>query len=145
MDKCSLAPSAERSALMARIRGKNTKPEILVRKFVSRLGYRYRLHGKGLPGTPDLVFPQRRKVIFVHGCFWHRHKNCKKATTSKTRTEFWSKKFADNKKRDRAKVAQLKRAGWDCLIVWECETNDLPRQEGLIKMFLDGSADSAAR
>ena len=128
--------SAHRSRLMSRVRGKNTSPELVVRKMLHRRGLRYRLHSKKLPGSPDVVFPSRRKVIFVHGCFWHRHKGCKRTTTPKTRTEFWSRKFADNQRRDKRVLQEMERIGWRSKVVWECETSrdDLTElEENLIK------------
>lgn len=127
----------ERSALMARVRRADTAPEIAVRKLLHALGYRFRLHRKDLPGTPDIVFPARKKALFVHGCFWHRHQGCKKATTPKTRVEFWKDKFAANEARDRRKLDQLRASGWHCLVVWECETRDLPRLQGILREFLE--------
>ncbi len=114
----------KRSALMARVRSKDSKPELVVRKLAHRLGYRFRLHRRDLPGTPDLVFPRFRKVVFVHGCFWHRHRGCARTTNPKTRTAFWSNKFKQNVRRDRIKERQLKALGWDVLVIWECETFD---------------------
>lgn len=111
-----------RSALMARVRDKHSKPEMVVRRMAHRLGYRFRLHRRNLPGTPDLVFPSLRKVIFVHGCFWHRHKGCARTTSPKTRRDYWAQKFADNIKRDAQKTKLLKAHGWNVLVVWECET-----------------------
>lgn len=113
-------PTPERSRNMSRIRGSDTKPEMCVRRLVWKMGYRYRLHRRDLPGTPDLVFPSRQKVIFVHGCYWHRHRCVYGRPIPKTRTEFWQAKFDANVKRDRRVVRQLRRAGWDVLIVWEC-------------------------
>lgn len=113
--------SPERSALMARVRQKNTTPELKVRQIVHALGYRFRVNRRGLPGTPDIVFPSRRKVIFVHGCFWHRHPRCKKASTPKTRIEFWNAKFDANVARDHRKIEELERDGWSVMVVWECE------------------------
>jgi len=118
-------PTPERSALMARVGQKNTAPEIIVRKSLHRLGYRFRLHRRDLPGTPDIVLPKYRKVLFVHGCFWHRHPGCGKTTTPKTRTEFWAEKFRANVARDSAKEQALRDAGWEPLIIWECETSDI--------------------
>jgi len=115
-------PDAKRSALMSRVRSRNTTPELAVRRLAHALGYRFRLHKKALPGTPDLVFAGRKKVIFVHGCFWHRHQGCSKASTPKTRKEFWQSKFNANMQRDARNVAALKQLGWDVLVVWECET-----------------------
>lgn len=113
-----------RSWLMSRVRGRDTSPEIAVRRVAHALGYRYRLHRRDLPGSPDLVFPRRRAVVFVHGCFWHRHKNCPKATTPKTRADFWKKKFEANHKRDRRVLKELVVLGWRPLVIWECETKD---------------------
>jgi DNA mismatch endonuclease (patch repair protein) len=113
---------AERSERMARIRSKDTKPELRVRHLLHRLGYRFRLHRKDLPGSPDLVFPSRRKVIFVHGCFWHAHDACKVANRPKSRQSFWDSKFDRNKSRDTANLDALKQNGWEAYTVWECET-----------------------
>ena len=110
-----------RSRLMGRVRSKDTKPELAVRRIAHRLGYRFRLHRRDLPGRPDLVFPSRQKVIFVHGCYWHRH-NCKKATTPGTNVSFWQKKFDDNGARDMRNMNDLAEKGWDALVVWQCET-----------------------
>jgi DNA mismatch endonuclease (patch repair protein) len=115
-------PSPQRSALMARIRGKDTSPEIAVRRATHRLGYRFRLHRRDLPGTPDLVFPARRLVLFVHGCFWHRHPGCKRCTMPKTRAAFWCEKFEANKARDVRNANELRSLGWRVEVVWECET-----------------------
>lgn len=110
-----------RSRMMRNIRGKDTKPELLLRRALHALGFRYRLHQKGLPGRPDLVFPKYRAAVFVHGCFWHRHQGCPKATTPATREDFWKSKFAENTARDRRNIDQLQSAGWRVLVVWECE------------------------
>lgn len=115
---------AERSERMARIRSKDTKPEMVVRRSVHQLGYRYRLHRRDLPGVPDLVFPSRKKIIFVHGCFWHAHARCTVANRPKSRKSFWLAKFRRNKERDRANEELLRRAGWGVLVIWECETKD---------------------
>ena len=115
-------PSADRSALMRRVRDRDTKPEMVVRRLLYRLGYRYRLHARELPGRPDIVFRSRRKAIFVHGCFWHQHEECSNATIPKTRTDYWQEKFKDNRERDRASLEELGRLGWKTLVVWECET-----------------------
>ena len=112
--------SAERSALMSRIRGKDTKPELAVRRALHAMGYRYRTHGGGLPGRPDLVFSKRRTVVFVHGCFWHRH-GCAKTSTPKTRTEYWATKFAANVERDQRNAERLAEDGWRVFVAWECE------------------------
>ncbi|MBK3735767.1 DNA mismatch endonuclease Vsr [Azospirillum brasilense] len=115
-------PSPERSSLMARIGPRDSKPEMIVRRMVHALGYRFRLHRRDLPGTPDLIFPRLRKVIFVHGCFWHRHEGCRLTTTPKTRAEFWQEKFSRNVERDARKEDELRSLGWDVLTIWECET-----------------------
>lgn len=112
---------AERSDRMSRIRGKDTQPELALRKVLHRLGLRYRLHGAGLPGKPDLVFPRYRTVVFVHGCFWHRHDGCNIATTPKSNTPFWLEKFEKNVARDARVATQLEALGWRVFIVWECE------------------------
>ena len=125
-----------RSELMARVRDKHSKPEIVVRRIAHRLGYRFRLHRNDLPGTPDLVFPRLGKAILVHGCFWHRHKGCSRTTTPKTRVGYWSEKFEANIERDSRKRRQLKEQGWDVLIIWECHTFDLERLSKRLGMFL---------
>lgn len=111
-----------RSWNMGRVRGKNTKPELLVRSVLHRNGYRFRLHAKNLPGKPDIVLAKHRTAVFVHGCFWHRHERCPDATTPKSHTEFWIQKFTDNVKRDVRNQAALRKLGWTIIIVWECET-----------------------
>ena len=113
---------ARRSEIMSRIRSKDTVPEMKVRSLVHRLGCRFRLHRRDLPGTPDLVFPSRKMVVFVHGCFFHRHKDCKNATMPKTRREWWQAKLEGNAARDRRNRAALRRIGWKVVTVWECET-----------------------
>ena len=111
---------AERSALMSRIRGVDTNPELFVRRSLHAMGYRYRTHVRELPGRPDLVFSRRHAVIFVHGCFWHRH-GCRKTYVPKTRESFWQRKFAGNVNRDKRNERLLAEAGWRVLVVWECE------------------------
>src|SRR5271157_3311237 len=105
---------------MRRIRSANTKPELVVRSLTHRLGYRFGLHRRDLPGRPDLVFPARRKVIFVNGCFWHRHPKCRYASLPKTRRKFWKAKFVSNVARDRRSRRELKRMDWAVLTVWQC-------------------------
>src|SRR5271169_4674782 len=109
---------------MARVRQRDTKPEMVVRRLLFAQGRRYRLHARGLPGTPDIVFPRRRAAIFVHGCFWHGHRGCTLATVPKTRAEFWNRKVEDNRKRDAEKEERLRALGWTVLTVWQCETRD---------------------
>ena len=116
--------SEQRSRNMSAIKAKNTRPEIKVRKVLHSMGYRFRLHRKDLPGSPDIVLPKYKTVIFVHGCFWHRHENCKYASTPKTRQEFWEAKFRENINRDKLNQENLSSKGWKIIVVWECEIND---------------------
>jgi DNA mismatch endonuclease (patch repair protein) len=129
---------AERSERMSRVKGRDTGPEWAVRRLVHGMGYRYRLHRKDLPGCPDLVFPSRRKVIFVHGCFWHRHPDpaCKLARLPKSRLEFWIPKLESNRARDLHSQAQLIDMRWQIMIVWECEVGK-PGLREKIKGFLN--------
>lgn len=121
---------------MGLIRGKGTKPEMALRKLVFSLGYRYRLYQATLPGKPDLVFPGRRKVIFIHGCFWHRHIGCKNTRWPKSKLDFWKPKLLGNARRDRQKMAELVEMGWTPLVIWECELRDADRLTDMIKTFL---------
>ena len=127
---------ARRSENMRAIKSKNTAPEKRVRSVAHRLGLRFRLHRRDLPGSPDLIFPGRGIVLFVHGCFWHRHENCPVATIPKTNTEYWSKKFRDNIKRDRENRKKLEESGWRVLIIWECETRKRESVEAFLKRNL---------
>lgn len=111
-----------RSWNMSRIRGRNTKPELVVRSILHRLGYRFRLHRRDLPGRPDIILPKHKTVILVHGCFWHRHSRCKYAYTPKSNLPFWQEKFASNIERDRVAVHRLRKLGWRVVVVWECQT-----------------------
>jgi DNA mismatch endonuclease (patch repair protein) len=126
----------ERSAIMARIKSRNTKPEILVRKVVHSLGYRFRLHRDNLPGKPDIVLPRRSKVIFVHGCFWHGHSRCARATMPSTNVTFWKEKIANNKARDRKVLRQLRNSGWKVLIIWQCQIIDISNLKQQLSSFL---------
>lgn len=130
---------AQRSERMTRVRGKGSKAELLVRSLVHRMAYRYRLHGAKLPGRPDLVFPGRRKVIFVHGCFWHRHPDpdCKLARMPKSRQDFWGPKLEGNRARDLRQIAELQALGWSVLEIWECQLRDTSFLENEIRTFLD--------
>ena len=126
----------ERSKNMSAIKSKNTKPEIKVRKVLHSMGYRFRLHSKDLPGSPDIVLPKYKTVIFVHGCFWHRHENCKYASTPKTRKEFWNKKFTENKKRDSEIQEKIKILDWRSVVIWECETKNIENlRDKIIDVF----------
>ncbi len=127
---------AERSALMSRIQGKNTKPEILVRSMAHSLGYRFRLHRRDLPGTPDIVFPRLGKVILVHGCFWHQHRGCKYAYKPKSNALFWEKKFTGNRERDNRDTRALRKLGWSVFTVWECETKNVGKLLSRLDAFL---------
>lgn len=122
-----------RGALMSRIRSKNTTPELVVRRLAHSLGYRFRVHRRDLPGSPDLVFPARRKVVFVHGCFWHRHDGCAKRGVPKSNVEFWKAKFDTNVGRDRRKLRAL---GWGVMVVWECQVRDRSRVAARLVRFL---------
>lgn len=130
---------AERSARMARVKGKGSSAEMTVRRLVHRMGYRYRLHGAKLPGRPDLVFPGRKKAIFVHGCFWHRHPDpdCKLARLPKSRQDFWIPKLEGNRARDLRQLEELKALGWSALILWECELKNEAFLENEIRTFLN--------
>ncbi len=134
----TLTPAA-RSERMSRIRGRDTGPEMRVRRLAHRLGYRYRLHRPELPGRPDLVFPSRRKIIFVHGCFWHRHPDpdCGLARLPKSRLDFWLPKLEGNRARDIENQKKITESGWRVLVVWECELRDASRLERVLKTFLD--------
>jgi DNA mismatch endonuclease (patch repair protein) len=133
-----------RSALMSRVGSKNTTPEMIVRRIAHRLGYRFRLHRADLPGTPDLVFPSRRKVVFVHGCFWHRHPHCRKATMPKSRVEFWSTKFSQNVERDEDRCVCLEALGWETYTIWECETKQTELVVSKLVTFLERPTPSSS-
>jgi DNA mismatch endonuclease (patch repair protein) len=126
-----------RSEIMSRVKAKNTKPEMVVRRMLHAAGYRYRLHARDLPGKPDLVFPGRRKVVFINGCFWHRHRDCAHARLPKSRTEFWTDKLERNRERDERNVEALREQGWDVLTVWECEVRDLAAIMPRVVAFLE--------
>ena len=113
-----------RSRMMSAIKGKNTKPELIVRKYLHALGFRYRLHDKKLPGTPDIVLAKFKTVIFVNGCFWHRHDGCKKCITPSSNIDFWTKKFEQTIARDKKAIDALEKLGWRVIVIWECQVND---------------------
>ena len=127
---------ATRSRNMSAIRGKDTKPEMLIRRALHARGFRFRLHNRALPGSPDLVLPKYRAAVFVHGCFWHRHKECKNTTNPKTKKTFWREKFKANVNRDRKAQEELKSMGWKILIIWECELTDLDKVKRFLKESL---------
>lgn len=126
----------ERRKLMGRVKGANTKPELVVRRVLHAMGYRFRLHRRDLPGRPDVVLPRYRIAIFVHGCFWHRHPGCRGASMPKTRADFWAAKFEANKARDRAAATALLAAGWKVLVLWECETKDATALQATLARYL---------
>ncbi len=127
----------QRKYCMSRIRGKDTKPEMAVRRLVHAMGYRYRLHRRDLPSCPDLVFPRLRKVIFVHGCFWHRHRCRYGQVMPATRQEFWKNKLMGNRQRDAANRSKLRRLGWEVLVVWECQTRKPEKVAARLAKFLE--------
>ena len=127
----------ERSERMALVRNKDTKAEMIVRRLTHQLGYRYRLRATDLPGKPDIVFRSRKKVIFVHGCFWHRHEGCKLARIPKSRLDFWVPKLEGNKARDQRNQDRLTALGWDYLVIWECELMEQQPLAIRIRKYLD--------
>lgn len=135
----------QRSALMSRIRSKNTKPEIAVRQFLHSRGFRFRLHDKKLPGTPDIVLPKYRTVVFVNGCLWHGHFWCRRFKMPKSRPEYWRPKIRMNKKRDRAKKNELRRTGWKVITVWECETAAAEALEARMTALTSAIANAGKR
>lgn len=126
----------QRSRLMARVKTRDTKPELVVRKTLHRLGYRFRLHRADLPGKPDIVLPRHRKIIFVHGCFWHGHPGCRRAARPTSNTEFWDRKLSANIERDLRNRRKLTESGWDVLVVWECEVRDVNSLSRRLQQFL---------
>lgn len=141
----TLSPQ-ERSERMSRIRGKDSSPEMRLRRLIHGMGYRYRLHVAKLPGTPDLVFPSKRAVIFMHGCFWHRHQGCKLARMPKSRMDFWHDKLEANRLRDERNLSLLHDMDWRVLIVWECQMKgrDLTELANTIRQFLDLETEDKA-
>jgi DNA mismatch endonuclease (patch repair protein) len=122
-------PPEKRSEIMRKIKPRGSKQEIFIRKLVHSMGYRYRLHKKDLPGTPDLVFPKYKKVIFVHGCFWHGHEGCKRSALPTTNVEFWKKKISGNVKRDKSNYQRLEQLGWKYMTVWQCEIKESQKEK----------------
>jgi DNA mismatch endonuclease (patch repair protein) len=134
-------PPAQRSWIMSRVQSQNTKPELLVRSLAHRLGYRFRLYRRELPGAPDLVFPSRRQVVFVHGCFWHGH-SCKRgARLPKANADYWREKIARNRKRDQKNKRQLQQLGWSVLVLWECQLRDQSKLALRLLRFLQQPAE----
>ncbi len=135
----------ERSAHMARITKTDTKPEIVVRRLVHSMGFRFRLHRRDLPGTPDLTFPRLKKIVFVHGCFWHQHEGCRLARMPKVRLDYWGPKLRRNKERDATARRTLTLSGWDVAVVWECEVHDIEALARRLELFLGSSAQPHTR
>lgn len=131
----------QRSWVMGRVRSKNTQPELIVRSILHRMGYRFRINRRDLPGKPDIVLPKHKTVVFVHGCFWHRHRGCKNCTTPSTRREYWEEKFARNVQRDRSNRRELRAQGWKVIVAWECDVRRDPAKAGrTIAGKIDGPA-----
>lgn len=141
MDKIS---PERRSANMGRIRSKNTSPEIVLRRLIHGLGYRFRLHRRDLPGKPDIVFPSRRKIILMHGCFWHQHSACPEGRIPGSRPEYWVEKLKRNQVRDEANRTLLEQQGWKIFVVWECELKDAAAVTKAVKKFLGSTAPVSA-
>jgi DNA mismatch endonuclease, patch repair protein len=134
----------KRSQIMSRVSGKNTKPEIAVRSSLHNMGYRFRLHRKDLPGKPDITLPKYKKVIFVHGCFWHGHADCHRSKRPTTNQEFWCEKLDKNIERDKAAVNALKQLGWEVMTVWTCEVNDTNKLKIKLISFLESPIENIA-
>jgi len=130
---------ATRSWMMSRIKGKNTKPELIVRSQLHKMGFRFRLHRKDLPGKPDIVLPKHKTIVFVHGCFWHRHRNCKYAHDPKSKQGFWQKKFKENVERDKQNRKKLSSLGWRTAIIWECQATHSSKLQKLIEKIFNSS------
>ena len=128
------------SLRMKRVKQRDTAPELIVRKILFAAGYRYRVHRRDLPGSPDIVFPGRRKIIFVNGCFWHGHENCSRASLPKTRFQYWKDRILKNQERDARSIAALEKLGWAVDTIWECQTRDLTSLEERLARFLDSGA-----
>lgn len=139
MDKLD---AQRRSENMRQIRSKNTKPEVLLRSLLHKAGYRFRLHRKELPGKPDIVFPGRRKTIFVHGCFWHQHPGCREGRLPGTRQDYWKPKLERNVERDAAAIQQLRKLGWQVLTVWECEIENAGPVKDQLWAFLESEQET---
>jgi DNA mismatch endonuclease (patch repair protein) len=128
----------KRSQIMASVHSRDTTPEKIVRSTAHRLGFRFRLHVRNLPGSPDIVFPRYRKIILINGCFWHNHRGCRKSRLPESNVAFWKKKLSDNAKRDRRNLRSLRRLDWEVLVLWECELNKPPGLPMRLKEFLLG-------
>jgi DNA mismatch endonuclease (patch repair protein) len=135
----------KRSEIMSHIKGRNTGPEIAVRSLLHRMGYRFRLNQKNLPGKPDIVLPRYGSVIFVHGCFWHRHTDCRFAYTPKSKVDFWNAKFEENIQRDKKAKTELEQLGWQVITVWECELRNLDVLSGQLVTLLKACSEKHKR
>lgn len=135
----------KRSLIMAQVKGSDTRPEKIVRSLLHRMGYRFRLHRKDLPGSPDIVLPKFHTAIFVNGCFWHRHPNCKRASTPAANAAYWQKKFDRNVERDKLSKAALECAGWHVLVIWECEIKDTMALQERISHFFSTTSPTASK
>jgi len=146
LKKPDSAPSPERSRVMRAVRSVDTRPEMIVRRLLHAMGYRYRLHRRDLPGAPDIVFPGRRKLIFVHGCFWHGHDCARGARMPAANADYWRSKIARNLVRDADHLAALRQAGWQALVIWECQlkVRDRPALTALLRAFLEDAAPPGA-
>lgn len=127
----------KRSLIMGRIKGRNTKPEVLVRSYIHKMGFRFRIDGRGLPGKPDIVLPRHKKAVFVHGCFWHGHKGCTRAKRPTTNEEFWNRKLDLNMERDKRFQKELRSLGWKNLVIWECELKKPDKVAARLERFLN--------
>ena len=136
-----MARKIDRSYVMSCIRGKNTKPELIVRSLLHNMGYRFRLHRDDLPGKPDITLPKYNKIVFVHGCFWHGHKNCPRAKRPTTNEIFWNDKLNKNIERDRATISNLKKLGWDVLTIWSCEVKNTEKLTNKLLSFIEGDKE----
>jgi DNA mismatch endonuclease (patch repair protein) len=135
---------AKRSEIMSLVKSQNTSPELAVRRMLSARGYRYRLHPANLPGRPDIVFPNRRRALFIHGCFWHGH-DCPKGHPPKSRRDYWVPKIAANKLRDARQLGRLRRAGWKAMVIWQCQLKAREKLERRIERFLEASPRASAK
>lgn len=127
---------SKRSEIMSRVKGKDTRPEKIVRTLLHAMGFRFRLHRRDLPGCPDIVLPRHNRIILVHGCFWHGHTRCRKKKLPQTNADFWRDKISANVKRDRTAARELRSLGWSLLVIWECETRDYERLKSRLTKFL---------
>jgi DNA mismatch endonuclease (patch repair protein) len=127
----------KRSLIMGRVKGRNTKPEMLVRSYIHKMGFRFRIDGRGLPGKPDIVLPRHRKVVFVHGCFWHGHKGCPRSKRPSTHEGFWNRKLDMNMERDERFQRELRSLGWKFLVLWGCELKKPDKVLGKLERFLN--------